>query len=174
MRDGLLVRGLGGDAVKFLVQMRPRRTFTHPEPDLEAEALDVVRTVVADCRAAGIPSVVENLVYAQPGEELTPREREDLIVESAILLDALQPDLLKLEYPGSAAGAPPPRDDAGTARPEAAPPIVPLPQALAALEQRTIQAALAATGGNKLAASRLLGISRATLYEKLALLEPRS
>jgi transcriptional regulator of acetoin/glycerol metabolism len=28
---------------------------------------------------------------------------------------------------------------------------------------------MAATGGNKLAASRLLGISRATLYEKLAL-----
>ena len=31
-----------------------------------------------------------------------------------------------------------------------------------------IREALQATGGNKLAASRLLGISRATLYEKLA------
>ena len=30
--------------------------------------------------------------------------------------------------------------------------------------------ALAATGGNKLAASRLLGIARATLYEKLQLM----
>ncbi len=46
--------------------------------------------------------------------------------------------------------------------------ITPLPQAIAELEVRTIQAALAATGGNKLAASRMLGISRATLYEKLA------
>ena len=46
--------------------------------------------------------------------------------------------------------------------------ITPLPQAIAELEARTIQAALAATHGNKLAASRLLGISRATLYEKLA------
>jgi len=46
--------------------------------------------------------------------------------------------------------------------------ITPLPQAIAELEARMIQAALAATGGNKLAASRLLGISRATLYEKLA------
>jgi transcriptional regulator with PAS, ATPase and Fis domain len=45
--------------------------------------------------------------------------------------------------------------------------IQPLPQAIAELEQRSIRAALAATGGNKLAASRLLGISRATLYEKL-------
>lgn len=48
--------------------------------------------------------------------------------------------------------------------------IKPLPQAIAELEGRAIREALAATGGNKLAASRLLGISRATLYEKLALI----
>ena len=47
--------------------------------------------------------------------------------------------------------------------------IRPLPQAVAELEARSIREALAATRGNKLAASRLLGISRATLYEKLAL-----
>ena len=45
-----------------------------------------------------------------------------------------------------------------------------LPQAVAELEARAIREALAATGGNKLAASRLLGISRATLYEKLPLI----
>jgi transcriptional regulator with PAS, ATPase and Fis domain len=50
-------------------------------------------------------------------------------------------------------------------------PIKPLPQAVAELEQRAIREALISTGGNKLAASRLLGISRATLYEKLALLD---
>ncbi len=49
-------------------------------------------------------------------------------------------------------------------------PILPLPQAVAELEARAIRQALATTGGNKLAASRLLGISRATLYEKLALI----
>jgi len=49
--------------------------------------------------------------------------------------------------------------------------IRPLPQAIAELEARAIREALAATGGNKLAASRLLGISRATLYEKLPLLQ---
>jgi transcriptional regulator with PAS, ATPase and Fis domain len=47
--------------------------------------------------------------------------------------------------------------------------VKPLPQAIAELEARSIREALALTGGNKLAASRLLGISRATLYEKLAL-----
>lgn len=45
----------------------------------------------------------------------------------------------------------------------------PLPQAVAELEEAAIRDALRATGGNKLAASRLLGISRATLYEKLAI-----
>jgi len=46
--------------------------------------------------------------------------------------------------------------------------LKPLPQAIAELEARSIREALVLTRGNKLAASRLLGISRATLYEKLA------
>jgi transcriptional regulator with PAS, ATPase and Fis domain len=43
----------------------------------------------------------------------------------------------------------------------------PLPQLVADLERRSIESALAATRGNKVSAARLLGISRATLYEKL-------
>jgi transcriptional regulator with PAS, ATPase and Fis domain len=43
----------------------------------------------------------------------------------------------------------------------------PLGAQIAELENRAIAAAMAATKGNKLAASRLLGISRATLYERL-------
>jgi transcriptional regulator with PAS, ATPase and Fis domain len=43
----------------------------------------------------------------------------------------------------------------------------PLAQQVAELERKAIAAALAATGGNKLATSRLLGISRATLYERM-------
>ncbi|HEX5687033.1 MAG TPA: sigma 54-interacting transcriptional regulator [Ideonella sp.] len=42
-----------------------------------------------------------------------------------------------------------------------------LPQAVAELEAEAIRAALTATKGNKLAAARMLGIARATLYEKL-------
>jgi transcriptional regulator with PAS, ATPase and Fis domain len=43
-----------------------------------------------------------------------------------------------------------------------------LPERKAELEREAIASALAATGGNRVAAARLLKISRATLYEKLA------
>ncbi|HEX7889022.1 MAG TPA: helix-turn-helix domain-containing protein, partial [Ramlibacter sp.] len=45
----------------------------------------------------------------------------------------------------------------------------PLAEQVAEVERSAIQAALEATGGNKLAAARLLGISRAKLYERLEL-----
>jgi DNA-binding NtrC family response regulator len=44
----------------------------------------------------------------------------------------------------------------------------PLPEQIAELERAAIAAALRSTGGNRLAAARLLKISRAALYEKLA------
>jgi transcriptional regulator with PAS, ATPase and Fis domain len=52
--------------------------------------------------------------------------------------------------------------------------VMPLPRAVADLEVQAIRAALEATGGNKLAASKMLGISRATLYEKLGKLVGKS
>jgi transcriptional regulator with PAS, ATPase and Fis domain len=48
-----------------------------------------------------------------------------------------------------------------------APDVRPLAEQVAQLERRAIDAALAATGGNKLAAAKMLGISRAKLYERL-------
>jgi tagatose-1,6-bisphosphate aldolase len=95
-------KGLGADAVKFLVQLRPGRP--PGEPDLGAEVLDVVRQVVADCRAEGIPSVIENLIYPYAEEQLTAQQREDLIVEATVQIAETSPDLIKIEYPGSAQG----------------------------------------------------------------------
>ena len=95
------VRDLGGSAVKFLVQLRPGRPAG--EPDLAAEVIDVVRAVVDDCRAVGIPSVIENLIYPLPDEQpWSAAERADLIVEAARMLAETGADLVKLEYPGSA------------------------------------------------------------------------
>jgi tagatose-1,6-bisphosphate aldolase len=98
--DAAWVRDQGGDALKFLIQVRADRA-AGDGPDLAAEAVEVIRQVIEDCRAAGVPSVIENLIYPLPGEELTPAARADAIIAAAVALDDLRPDLLKLEYPGS-------------------------------------------------------------------------
>ena len=95
----------GGDAVKFFVQLRSDRPAPAAgAPDLVAEVLDVCREVIADCRAEGVPSVIENLVYPLPDEDLRGKARENAIIESARALNDLDIDLLKLEYPGSPEG----------------------------------------------------------------------
>ena len=104
-RTASWVRDMGGDAVKLLVQLRPDRPHRPGEPDLVAEVVQVVQAVVDDCAAAGVPSVVETLLYRLPGEDPLPdRRRADLIAESARILTETRPDLLKLEYPVDARG----------------------------------------------------------------------
>ena len=96
------VAAQGGDAVKFLVQLRADRAIPATgEPDLVREVLDVCREITTDCNSAGLPSVIENLVYELPGEQLSGKAREDAIISAASALDELDIDLLKLEYPGS-------------------------------------------------------------------------
>ena len=65
--------------------------------------------------------------------------------------------------------APPP---AAPRSPAAADALRPLAEQVAEVERRAIQAAMEATGGNKVAAAKLLGISRAKLYERLELALP--
>jgi len=84
--DAQWVLDQGGDALKFFVQLRADRPAAAPgEPDLVAETLAVCEEIIRDCRATGVPVVIENLVYVRPGDDL------DI-------------DLLKLEYPGSPQG----------------------------------------------------------------------
>ena len=107
----------GGDALKFFLQLRADRPAstgstgpTGPgpgEPDLVAEGFAVCEEIIRDGRATGVPVVIENLVYARPGEDLKGQAREDAIIEAARALDDLDIDLLKLEYPGSASRLPP-------------------------------------------------------------------
>jgi tagatose-1,6-bisphosphate aldolase len=92
----------GGAALKFFVQMRADRPAPAPgEPDLVAETVAVCQEVIDDCRAAGLPVVIENLIYPLHGRAPEGREREDAIIEAARALNDLDIDLLKLEYPGS-------------------------------------------------------------------------
>ena len=102
-RDGRYVRQVGGQAGKYLVWMRPDLPRRPGEPDPIEEAVAEAAVVVAECRAAGVLSVIEALPYPGPGEAALPADRRAITVESARLLAPLQPDLLKLEFPGDAA-----------------------------------------------------------------------
>ncbi|HEY8860442.1 MAG TPA: hypothetical protein VIM27_13380, partial [Gaiellales bacterium] len=65
---------------------------------------DVVRTTVAACREAGLALIVEPIVYKREGEERAGEARyAELVVEGARRLAALEPDVLKLQYPGTPA-----------------------------------------------------------------------
>ena len=95
----------GGDALKFLVQWRPGRPAAPGEPDLAEEALSATASVIAECAEAGVPSVIEPLIARLPGEApFTPETAGPIVIESAAQMAALRPDLLKLEWPGSADG----------------------------------------------------------------------
>jgi tagatose 1,6-diphosphate aldolase/sulfofructosephosphate aldolase len=103
--DAQWVLDQGGDALKFFVQMRADRPAPAPgEPDLVTETLTVCEEIIHDCRDKGVPVVIENLVYALPGEDLRGQARENSIIEAARALNDLDIDLLKLEYPGSPEG----------------------------------------------------------------------
>ena len=105
------------------------------------------------------------------------RELRNVLEQATLMTDDVS---LGARHFGALRAALTPADDAPPQRQAAAPAAVqraetvepqacvPLPQAVAELEARSIRQALQRTGGNKLAAARLLGISRATLYQKLA------
>jgi transcriptional regulator with PAS, ATPase and Fis domain len=89
---------------------------------------------------------------------------EDTAIDAALLREVLRSSGVEPAAPAPGPEALPAPDgsaaDANLLRP--------LAQQVAELEQRAIAAALAATGGNKLATARMLGISRATLYDRMA------
>jgi transcriptional regulator with PAS, ATPase and Fis domain len=87
------------------------------------------------------------------------RELRNVLEQAAMLTDHAQ--LTASDFAALNAGD----QQAGVIAPA---PARPLPQLIAELERSSIQSALEATKGNKVSAAKLLGISRATLYEKLA------
>jgi transcriptional regulator with PAS, ATPase and Fis domain len=140
-------------------------------------------------RRSDIPTLVEVLSedMAQrgtPAPELTPdamallsaqswrgniRELRNALEQAALRNDSAQLDALQLASVLRESGVS--ELMPAQARPPEAPDALllrPLAVQVAELEQRAIAAALQASAHNKLATARLLGISRATLYERLA------
>lgn len=86
----------GAAACKLLLPFRadhPQRARTQ---------LHVAAATTEACHGAGLPLVLEPIVWAMPGEQLDDERRAELVVEAAHLLSPLRPGLLKLQYPGSA------------------------------------------------------------------------
>ena len=95
-------RALGATAAKVMVFLRADRE------DLDGYTAGMVRAALEDCRRADLLCVMELMTYRlddESPEEFAAR-KEDLVVDGAVFLQECGSKVLKLEYPGSAAGVP--------------------------------------------------------------------
>ncbi|MEJ7931735.1 sigma 54-interacting transcriptional regulator [Ramlibacter sp. AN1015] len=123
-----------------------------PPPELDEGALALLSAQPWRGNFRELRNVLEQAALRTDAERLTSADLLAVLRESGVQQIATP--------------AAPPETQAAAQRP-ARDPLRPLAQQVAELERDAILAALAHTGGNKLAAARLLGISRATLYERL-------
>jgi transcriptional regulator with PAS, ATPase and Fis domain len=141
----------------------------------------LVETLCEDIAARGANVHLEllppalDLLAAQPWRGNT-RELRNVLEQLALRSDSPQIDAAQVEQVLRDSGLD--RIEPALARPAAPVPATaanddlrPLPEQIAELERRAIAAALARTGGNRVAAAKLLGISRASLYDRLYLSE---
>jgi transcriptional regulator with PAS, ATPase and Fis domain len=130
------------------------------EPLAEALLEDIARRSGLPVRSLA-PDAIERLAGEPwPGNI---RELRNVLEQAALMHDELVLHAAHFS-PGASSTAP--------ARPAAPAPtedlLQPLPDQVAALERAAIGAALRATGGNRLAAAKMLHMSRAALYDRLA------
>jgi tagatose 1,6-diphosphate aldolase len=95
--DAQKAAALGACGCKLLLPYRP----DVPEQSRHQDA--VVEQAVSACRQAGVALVLEPIVYPRDGEDLLPERFSELVIETAERLSAFGPEILKLQYPGSAA-----------------------------------------------------------------------
>ncbi len=126
------------------------RSHGEAPPELAPDALALLAGQHWRGNIRELRNVLEQLGMRSDMQRVDATEMKRVLAETGLETIAL---------PDASATAAPGQDEAALLRP--------LAQQIAELERRAIAAAMACTGGNKLAASRRLGISRATLYERL-------
>ena len=133
--------------VELLAEDMALRSGSAP-PELGAEAMSLLSAQAWRGNIRELRNVLEQAAMRSDSRHIGAAELESVLRESGIEQVA----------PAAASEAlPPVRGNA----------LRPLAEQVAAVERQAIAAALAATGGNKFAAAKLLGISRAKLYERL-------
>jgi DNA-binding NtrC family response regulator len=125
------------------------RSGTAP-PELGADAIDLLSAQTWRGNIRELRNVMEQAAMRSDSQRIEVQHLRQVLRESGV--QQIAPPMIS---PAPHAPASPPRV------------LRPLAEQVAELERQAIDAALAATGGNKLAAAKLLGISRAKLYERL-------
>ena len=127
-----------------------------PPPELSAEALALLSGQAWRGNIRELRNVLEQAAMRSDSPHIETAVLEQVLRESGIK------QIAPARWPAGAMA------QGATVSADGA--LRPLAEQVAELEQRAIEAALAATGGNKVAAAKLLGISRAKLYERLELI----
>ena len=127
-----------------------------PPPELSAEALALLSGQAWRGNIRELRNVLEQAAMRSDSPHIETATLEQVLRESGIK------QIAPARWPAGAMA------QGATVSADGA--LRPLAEQVAELEQRAIEAALAATGGNKVAAAKLLGISRAKLYERLELI----
>ncbi len=141
--------------VEVLGEDMSHRSGSAP-PELSPEALALLSGQVWRGNIRELRNVLEQAAMRSDSQHIETAVLEEVLRESGVKQIAPARWLAMAGTQGA------------DASPEAA--LRPLAEQVAELEQRAIEAAMAATSGNKVAAAKLLGISRAKLYERLEIL----
>ena len=119
-------------------------------PELMPDALALLAAQHWRGNTRELRNVLEQLAMRSDSTRIDAAEVKRVLAETGL-------EQIAAPEPATPAG-----DDADQSRL-----LRPMAEQIAELERRAIAAALARTGGNKLATARLLGISRATLYDRM-------
>ena len=130
-------------------------------PELSAQALALLEAQPWRGNIRELRNVLEQAAMRSDSQRIEVPQLEAVLRESGLQ----QVDVVPLRVQAGLAADDAAAADVNPQTPESL--LRPLSVQIAELEQKAIRAAMDASGGNKVAAAKLLGVARATLYSRL-------